>query len=85
MESKRSSLFGSTRALENELDEFLDAVSEAGLIFQKGVSAFLTRQDDQLTDKVAQLGELERRGDANAVISEIQQQLRQLDVSLVSP
>ena len=52
-------------ALENELDEFLDAVSEAGLIFQKGVSAFLTRQDDQFTDKVAQLGELEleRRGD----------------------
>ena len=63
MSSKRTSIFGSTRTLENELDEFLDAVSEAGLIFQAGISAYLARKEEQFTDKVAQLGESERCGD----------------------
>ena len=46
MSPKPSSPFGSTRALENELDEFLDIVSDAGLVFKAGVSAYLDKQLD---------------------------------------
>ena len=38
---KVTSLFGRTRALENQVDEFLDKVSEAGLIFSRAVRLYL--------------------------------------------
>jgi hypothetical protein len=34
-------LFGRTRALEIQVDEFLDIVSEAGIIFQRAVKGYL--------------------------------------------
>lgn len=63
MASRLSSLFGSTRYIENELNEFLDAISQGALVFQAGVAAYLAGQDEQFTAKVAQLDELEGRGD----------------------
>ena len=38
---KVTSLFGRTRALENQVDEFLDKVSEAGLVFGRAVRVYL--------------------------------------------
>lgn len=38
---KVTTLFGRTRALENQVDEFLDKVSEAGLIFSRAVRVYL--------------------------------------------
>lgn len=38
---KVTSLFGRTRALENQIDEFLDKVSEAGLVFSRAVRVYL--------------------------------------------
>jgi predicted phosphate transport protein (TIGR00153 family) len=38
---KVTSLFGRTRALENQVDEFLDKVSEAGLVFSRAVRVYL--------------------------------------------
>ena len=63
MTSKRASLFGSTRILENELDEFMDAVSDGALVFQSSISVYLNQQYEEFSDKVAQLDELERRAD----------------------
>ena len=63
MVSKRSSFFGSTRALEQELDEFLDAISQGALLFQKGVSAYVSGQEAMFTEKVSQLDKLENRAD----------------------
>ena len=34
-------LFGSTRTLENQIDEFLDKVSEAGLVFERAFRLYL--------------------------------------------
>ena len=30
-------IFGRTRALENQIDEFLDKISEAGLVFNRAI------------------------------------------------
>lgn len=38
---KVTSLFGRTRALESQVDEFLDKVSEAGLVFSRAVRVYL--------------------------------------------
>lgn len=63
MLSKRSSLFGFTRALEGMIDQFLDSISEGGLVFQAGVSAYLASKDEPFADKVRQLSDLEGHGD----------------------
>ena len=39
--SKKVGLFGRTRALERQIEEFLDAISEAGLIFQRAIKIYL--------------------------------------------
>lgn len=36
-------LFGRTRALENKVDDFLDIVSEAGVIFQRAVKGYIEK------------------------------------------
>lgn len=38
---KVTSLFGRTRALESQVDEFLDKVTEAGLVFSRAVRLYL--------------------------------------------
>ena len=58
MVAKRSPFFSSTRVLEQELDEFLDAISQGALLFQKGVTAYLTGQEALFKEKVAQLDKL---------------------------
>ena len=39
--SKGFSMFYGSRLLENKIDEFLDRISEAGLIYKKAINVFL--------------------------------------------
>jgi len=56
--------FGRTKAIERQIDEFLDIVSEAGIVFEQGVALFIDRSGEEACEqKVAQLRELEHRGD----------------------
>jgi predicted phosphate transport protein (TIGR00153 family) len=57
-------LFGQTRALEAQIDEFLDKVSEGALILKKGVVAYMDdRSSEVCAESVRQITEYEHRGD----------------------
>ena len=45
---KTESLFGQTKQLEREIDQFVDILSEVGLLFKSIVSAYL---NSGITDK----------------------------------
>ena len=61
---KTESLFGQTKQLEREIDQFVDILSEVGLVFKSIVSQYL---NDGYTDKfdgmVKQVSEMESRAD----------------------
>ena len=62
--SKSTALFGRTRALERQIEEFLDALSEAGLIFQRGIKVFLRDgASDEFMEALHEVGAMETRGD----------------------
>lgn len=68
MSAHKISLFGSTKALEAQIDELLDKVSEAGIVFQKGIFNFIDHgpsidamsPTEQLIDMKHRGGELKR-------------------------
>jgi predicted phosphate transport protein (TIGR00153 family) len=56
--------FGRTKAIEDQIDEFLDKVSEAGMVFELGVDAYLDcGVDKRCEERLKQISELEHRGD----------------------
>lgn len=58
------SLFGRTRQLESEIDEFLDVLGDANLAFKQALSLFLEAgKSERFTEKLHQVGDLETRGD----------------------
>ena len=62
--SKKTRIFGRTRALERQIEEFLDGISEAGLIFRRAIKIYLA--DGVSADYVEALNDvkaLESRGD----------------------
>jgi uncharacterized protein len=62
--SKKTALFGRTRALEREIEEFLDALSEAGLIFQRGIKIYLREGASQeFMEALTEVGVIETRAD----------------------
>jgi predicted phosphate transport protein (TIGR00153 family) len=50
--------------IENQVDEFLDLVSESGLIFKAAVDVYLKRDTDAFLKKIEQITEAEHRGDS---------------------
>ncbi len=58
------SLFGSTRALEGQIDTFLEKISEGGLVFQAGLNAFLAARLERAGERIEQLTALESEADA---------------------
>ena len=50
--------------IENQVDEFLDLVSESGLIFQAAIAAYLKRDTDAFLKKIEQISKAEHRGDS---------------------
>ena len=53
---KTNSLFGETKKLEREIDEFVDILSEVGLVFKNIIPIYLTNgsseQFDEMVEKV---------------------------------
>ena len=61
---KRSALFGRTRALERQIDEFLDSISEAGLIFLRAIKIYLVDGvSDEYLDSLNDVSAIETRAD----------------------
>lgn len=62
--TKSVSLFKGTKVLENQIDEFLDGISEAGIVFKKAISIYL---DNGITEEflsyAGQLNKIEGRAD----------------------
>jgi predicted phosphate transport protein (TIGR00153 family) len=57
-------LFGRASAVEAEIDEFLDKITEIGLLFQKAVRVYLEHgQGEEFEQFVAQASAIEHRGD----------------------
>ena len=61
---KTTSLFGETKKLEREIDEFVDILSEVGLIFKGIVPAYLENGNtDKFNSMVMQVSEMESKAD----------------------
>jgi hypothetical protein len=61
---KTKSLFGQTKQLEKEIDQFVDILSEVGLIFRSIVSSYLSNGiTDKFDERVKQVSEMESRAD----------------------
>ncbi|MGI9437618.1 MAG: DUF47 domain-containing protein [Geminicoccaceae bacterium] len=57
-------LFGRTKVLEHQIDEFLDTLSESALAFAQAVARYLDGgADEAFSEKREQVGSLESRGD----------------------
>lgn len=61
---KATHFFGRTRALESQIDEFLDKVSEAGLVFGRAMKLYLEQGPCEEYDAFLEQGtHVEHRGD----------------------
>ena len=61
---KTSSLFGETKKLEKEIDEFVDILSEVGLVFRSIVPVYLSNGSTEKFDSmVRQVSEMESKAD----------------------
>lgn len=56
-------LFKTTKQLENEIDEFLDAISEGTLVFKQGVKCYLTGNAERFAEQLIAIEKLEARAD----------------------
>ena len=56
-------LFRRTRALEAQIDQFLDAVSEGCLVFEKGVDDYLRGDETAFEERRKAIGAFEARAD----------------------
>ena len=62
---KVTHLFGGTRALEDQIDEFLDKVTEAGHVFEKAIAVYLSDGVNGVYDDfLDQVQDIESREDA---------------------
>lgn len=62
--AKSSALFHRTRLLEGQIDEFLDKVSEAGLIFQRALKTYLELGPcEEFEQSARDVSKVESRGD----------------------
>ncbi|HDQ14298.1 MAG TPA: DUF47 domain-containing protein [Sediminispirochaeta sp.] len=58
-----SILFGRTRSIEAQIDQFFDKIAEAGLIFQAGVKDYLENDLRQFKNRLADIKEEEGEAD----------------------
>ena len=56
-------LFKKTKKLELKMDEFLDTVSESGIIFREGIKHYLNRKVDRFENQIEKIRHLESRAD----------------------
>ena len=62
--SSRPWFFGRTRALTRQIDEYLDSISQAAVVFHRGVEKYLRGDENDFQTRLHQLAELEHAGDA---------------------
>ena len=61
---KTESLFGQTKQLEREIDQFVDILSEVGLVFKSIVSLYLNNgNNDKFDEMVKQVSGMESKAD----------------------
>jgi len=61
---KTQSLFGQTKQLEREIDQFVDILSEVGLVFKSIVSLYLNNGNiDKFDEMVKQVSNMESKAD----------------------
>jgi len=61
---KTESIFGKTKQLEQEIDQFVDIVSEVGLVFKKAIPTFLSEGvSNKFEQMVKQVSEMESKAD----------------------
>lgn len=56
-------LLKSTKELEIQIDEFLDAVGQGGLVFKLGVANYLNKDQTDFCEQLKQIGVLENKAD----------------------
>lgn len=56
-------LFRTTKALESEVDEYLDAVSQAALVFVEGVTNYLNDDQQRFEQHINDIDKLESKAD----------------------
>lgn len=56
-------LFKPTKQLESQIDEFLNAVSEGGIVFEKGVKCYLNNDCDNFSAYLKKVHDLEHKAD----------------------
>jgi len=62
--AKQLSLFGRTKALENQIDQFLDNLSESGMLFRRAVQIYLAEgATEEFEEKLAHVNRLESTAD----------------------
>ena len=61
---KTESIFGQTKQLEREIDQFVDILSEVGLVFKTIIPLYLTNgATDKFDEMVEQVREMESKAD----------------------
>jgi uncharacterized protein len=61
---RSTALFRGTRLLEGQIDEFLDLISEAALVFQAGIRIYLDEGiNEEFEESVQDVMDIETRGD----------------------
>ena len=61
---KTESIFGQTKQLEREIDQFVDILSEVGLVFKAIIPLYLSNGASEQFDKmVTQVSEMESKAD----------------------
>lgn len=64
LQKKVSHLFSGTRSLEGQIDEFLDKVSESGMVFGRAIRVYLDQgASDEFNAFMSHAADIERRGD----------------------
>ncbi len=63
MSKETPALFGKTKLLEGQIDEFLDKVAEGAIYFERGITAFLETRNtcETCEEKLSQIIELKQR------------------------
>ncbi len=56
-------LFKTTKMLESQIDEYLDAVSQGALIFKEGIKSYLTPGKNNFNERIETIGKLEAKAD----------------------
>ena len=64
MASASVALFGKTKAMEGEIDEFFDTVSQGGILFEETLRHFMARGADEVFEqRQKQISDIESGGD----------------------